>query len=116
MYSQVLGHWGATFAQKGKVRKMSLSKYWGPHINAFKTQYGNAGCLHASELFFSRVELVSIRKKKETLTAKLCFNLSLKVTCWMISVVWLMLEDPPLVKGATVVAQLYSSPNYQMQS
>lgn len=34
----------------------------------------------------------------------------------MILVVWLVLQNSVLVKGATVVAQLYFSPNYQMQS
>lgn len=46
-------------------------------------------------LSYSLVDLncYQLGSKKENLTAKLCFNLSVKVTCWMILVVRLVLQN-----------------------
>lgn len=49
-------------------------------------------------------------------TPELLFSRVKLLTRWMILVVWLVLQNSELVKGATVVTQLYFSPNYQMQS
>lgn len=118
LYSQVLEQWEPIHvcsereAQEDDFEHISGSSH--KHFQEPILQWR----LVSMHLSRSLVELNWYRcgSKKEKLTAKLRFDLSLKVTCRRILVAWLVLQNPLLVEGAPVVAQLSSSPNYQMQS